>query len=277
MLDAAVDRAARRYLAQLDELLPGVIGGFYLVGSVALDAYRPRRSDIDFIAVLESGVDPQDLRKLRVQHARSGVYTAMTALRERRSPLTGTLNGVFVRHDDIEKPVTQIRAVASHTGGRFRTDHPGSDLSPVAWKVFAEQGIAVRGVQPSALGLDPEPELLRSWTAGNLESYWGPWALALLRSRWRRFALRPRWSTAWGVLGTPRLHRTIVTGDIISKEAAGEYALDVFSSEWHPLIREALAYLREEPDQLRVSNERRAHLTASFVFHVIEQSRLPPT
>jgi len=65
-----------------------------------------------------------------------------------------------------------------------------------------------------------------------------------------------------------------LTGDIISKEAAGEYASDAFSSEWHPLIREALAYLREELDQLRVSSDRRAHLTAQFVVYVIEESRL---
>jgi Domain of unknown function (DUF4111)/Nucleotidyltransferase domain len=274
MMDTAVERAARRYLAQVDQLLPGVVGGFYLVGSVALGAYRPRRSDIDFIAVLESGGDHRDLRRLRLQHARSGVDTAITALLERRSPLTGTLNGVFVGDHDIEKPVTQIRAVASHTGGRFRTDHPGSDLSPVAWKVFAEHGIAIRGPQPSLLGLDPQPELLRSWTAANLESYWRPWASAVLLSQRRPFALRPRWMTAWGVLGAPRLHRTIATGDIISKEAAGEYALEAFSREWHPLIREALAYLREEPDRLRVSSQRRAHLTAQFVVHVIEESRL---
>ena len=40
----------------------------------------------------------------------------------------------------------------------------------------------------------------------------------------RRFALRPCYWTAWGVLGAPRLHCTIATGEVISKEAAGEYA-----------------------------------------------------
>jgi hypothetical protein len=274
VLDTAVEEAARRYLAQVDRVLPGAVEGFYLVGSVALGAYRPRRSDIDFIAVVKSEGEHLDLRRLRIQHARSGVYTAITALKDRRSPLTGTLNGVFVRAEDIEKPVTQIRAAASHTGGKFRTDHPGSDLSPVAWKVFAEQGIAIRGPEPPALGLDPQPELLTSWTASNLESYWRPWASAVLRSPRRHFASRPRWSTAWGVLGAPRLHRTIVSGEIVSKEVSGEYALDVFSSKWHPLIREALAYLREEPDLLGMSSVRRAHLTARFVLHVIEEIRV---
>ncbi len=34
---------------------------------------------------------------------------------------------------------------------------------------------------------------------------------------------------AWGVLGPPRLHRTIATGDVISRDDAGEYAPDVFA------------------------------------------------
>jgi hypothetical protein len=42
-----VERTAGRYVAQLDRLLPRVVTGFYLVGSVALDAYRPGRSDVD--------------------------------------------------------------------------------------------------------------------------------------------------------------------------------------------------------------------------------------
>jgi hypothetical protein len=48
----AVERTAGRYVAQLDQLLPDVVTGFYLVGSVALDAYRLARSDVDFVAVL---------------------------------------------------------------------------------------------------------------------------------------------------------------------------------------------------------------------------------
>ena len=43
----------QRYLRLADRLLPGMITGFYVTGSVALGAYRPGRSDIDFVAVLK--------------------------------------------------------------------------------------------------------------------------------------------------------------------------------------------------------------------------------
>jgi hypothetical protein len=36
------------------------------------------------------------------------------------------------------------------------------------------------------------------------------------------------------------LHATIKTGDILSKSAAGTYALEVFPSHWSPIIQDAL-------------------------------------
>ena len=268
-----VERMAGRYVAQLDQLLPDVVTGFYLVGSVALDAYRPGRSDVDFVAVVERDLGPKLLGRLRLQHARSGLHTAVAAIRDRRSPLTGTCNGVFIRAADLPAPVSEITPVASHVGHQFRTGAAGSDVSPVAWKLLAEHGVAIRGPQPSSLPLDPQPELLRSWNLQNLESYWRPWASAVERNPQARFRTRPRYWTAWGVLGAPRLHRTMVTGEVVSKEAAGEYALDVFPQRWHPLIAEALAYWRSQPDRLGLSPRERGQVTSEFVFEVTDGAR----
>jgi Domain of unknown function (DUF4111)/Nucleotidyltransferase domain len=270
MVDPIAERAARRYLSQLDRVLPGMVVGMYLVGSAALGAYRERRSDIDFVAIVNGTFGASELRRLRLQHVRSGLYTAGAALRAHRSPLTGTCNGVFVHHDDLGRPVTQITPVANHVGTAFHVGRAGSDVSPVGWKVLAERGIALRGPPPSDLGLDPQPELLRSWNLDNLDRYWRGWATETIRAPRIRFALRPQWSTAWGVLGPPRLHCTASTGEVISKEKAGEYALAEFSSCWQPLIRDALAYWREQPSELALSAEQRGRLTAEFVFHVID-------
>jgi hypothetical protein len=268
-----VARTAGRYVAQLGRLLPDAVMGFYLVGSVALGAYRPHRSDIDFVAVLGRDLGPPELRRLRIQHARSGLHIGLAAVRQRRSPLTGTFNGVFIRAGDLARPVSEIAPVASQVGHQFRTGAAGSDVSPVAWKVLAERGIPIRGPEPSALPLDPQPELLRSWNLQNLESYWRPWASAVQGSPRTKFQARPRYWTAWGVLGAPRLHHTMVTGEVVSKEAAGEYALDVFPQRWHLLIADALAYWRSQPDRLGLSPRERGRLTAEFVFEVIDRAR----
>jgi hypothetical protein len=228
VLPDAVERAVRRYLSQADRLLPRRVVGFYVVGSVALGAFREGRSDIDFVAVVDADLDASALRRLRVQHARIGMYTIATAVRHRRSPLTSMCNGVFIRAADMPRPVSDIVPVAAHIGHLFKVRQGGSDVSPVGWKVLAERGITVRGPEPTELSLNPQPELLERWNRENLEGYWRPWAKEAQRAPFASFRMRPRWSTAWGVLGAPRLHHTIATGDVISKEAAGEYALDVF-------------------------------------------------
>ncbi|WP_206185020.1 aminoglycoside adenylyltransferase domain-containing protein [Thermoactinospora rubra] len=232
-------RAAARYLAVADRVLPGRIRGFYLVGSTALGAYRPDRSDIDFVAVVDGDLD---LRRLRLLHLAANAPSALWALARLRLTLPGTVNGVFVAESDLRTPVTRIRPVASHVGESVRVG-VGFDVNPVTWKVLQERGIAVRGPAPDRLGLDPEPGRLREWNLDNLRRYWRSWAEARLRGP----GLKARHAGAWGMLGAPRLHHTIATGEIASKEAAGEYALDVFDRRWHPLVRQALAYWRGEP------------------------------
>jgi hypothetical protein len=71
------------------------------------------------------------------------------------------------------------------------------------------------------------------------------------------------------VLGAPRLHYTIETGEVISKETAAEYALDTFDNEWHPIIKEGLAYWRGESTDPAFSDVRiRARRTSEFVLEV---------
>lgn len=243
MLPPEAEVAVDRYLRLADAL--GLrIEGFYVVGSTALGAYRPDRSDIDFVALLGAGPDAatpsRELSRLRSLHRVAGAWSAWRALRRGQLSLPGTCNGVFVRADDLTRPVTAIVPVASHTGPTF-TIGRGFDVNPVVWTVLADHGIAVRGPEPGTLGLNPQPELLRSWNLANLDTYWRPWAEAMLRGPGLRWRVRPRRTTAWGVLGPPRLHHTIATGGILSKEAAGHYALDTFGPEWNPLIARVLS------------------------------------
>ena len=79
-LPPVVDATVRRYLGVADLLLPGRVVGFYLIGSVALGAFRPGRSDIDFVAVLDDGLDGGELRRLRAVHAAAGLRTVTAAL-----------------------------------------------------------------------------------------------------------------------------------------------------------------------------------------------------
>ena len=140
------------------------------------------------------------------------------------------------------------------------------------WKVLAERGIPVRGPEPGALGLDPEPGVLRDWNLANLDGYWQPWASAAQAGRgpWWRDS---RWVVAWGTLGATRLHCTVATGEVVSKEAAGEYALATFGGDWRPLIEEALAYRREQPSLGQLPDRAgRRRITGAFVQEVVRSA-----
>lgn len=264
---ADVRRTVKGYLDVADRLLPGRISGFYLVGSVALGAYRPGRSDIDFVAVVDGDgeLSPADLRRLRLVQVASGLRTAPPALVRGHLALPGTCNGVFVRAADLRRPVTTIVPLASHGGARLRAGS-GFDVNPVQWTTLARRGVAVRGPDPAALGLDPEPDRLRQWNLDNLAAYWVPWAQETRRRPGLRWRAAPGWSTAWGVLGPPRLHHTIATGDVISKEAAGEWAKATLDPRHHAIVDEGLAWWQGQPaDPAFADVATRAQATADLV------------
>jgi hypothetical protein len=222
-------------------LVPGRIRGFYVVGSTALGAWRAARSDIDFVAALDGDLGERDLRRLGLLHKVGNVPAAWQALVRARPSIPGTLNGVFVPVAELGKPVTQIRPFAQHSGPSFKRGR-GFDVNPVVWKVLLERGLTARGPAPGELGLDPEPGKLREWNLQQLHGHWARWAGKAMSGKPPRKPLLPAHRVALAsVLAPPRLHHTIVTGEVISKEAAAEYALDTFAARWHPLIRLALA------------------------------------
>ena len=246
--------------------------GFYVVGSAALGGFRPDRSDLDFVAVIDRP-EPGDCRRARLAQIVSGARTGVPALLRGRTTGPGSCNGVYVAADQLQRPVTQITPIASHHGISFDSGS-AFDVNPVVWKTFAEQGIALRGPEPADLGLDPEPHLLRQWNLDNLNGYWKSCATATMDGRPPLKPWMPaRWATSWTVLGPARLHHTIATGDVISKQQAGRYALDVFDGEWHPIIEEALAYWQGEPAHPAFADKKARHARAGeFALHVIDSA-----
>ncbi|GAB3423923.1 DUF4111 domain-containing protein [Flindersiella endophytica] len=277
MTDPRALRIAEHYLRVADRMLPGRITAFYLVGSTALGAFRYGHSDLDFVAVVDGLLSTDELRRLRVAHLAANLPQAVRAIGRGQFALPGTANGMYVSKDDLTTPVTRIRPLAAHNGARFFVGR-GGDLNPVQWKVLAERGVALRGPDAGDLGLDPEPSRLREWNLDNLRSYWQPWADRVLAGELApRWPMPKRWLAAWGVLGAPRLHCTIATGEVVSKEAAGEYALEMFEPRWHPIVRDGLSYLRDEPVDARFTDRGAASReAAAFVLHVAaDAERLP--
>jgi Domain of unknown function (DUF4111) len=274
-------RVVNRFLARLDRAAPRAVGGFYVVGSIALAGFRAGRSDIDFVATLDRPLSPAELNALRSVHRRSWAEGVIRGFASPPHSWPLACNGMFLRAADLALPPLAlpplaVTPVAAQVAGRFAIGpRRGFDRNPVTWWTLAHKGIAVRGPSPEQLDIHLDDAGLRKWTAANLVSYWRPWAAAIAGSGTRAWPVRlthlhARRLTAWGVLGTARMHATICSGTVISKEQAGEYALDVFDAGWHPVLHDALAYWRGLPPRPgRTSRVLRTE-TAAFVTHVID-------
>jgi hypothetical protein len=267
-LHPVAERNAREYLAIADRIFgEGRVVGFYVVGSAAYDAYQPRLSDIDFFAVLDEH-RAGDLKRMRQVQTRSHARVLPRALL-RGWIHGGACNGAYIARSELTNPVTEIEPIGSHVGLRL---HAGRafDVNPVQWKTFADRGIALRGPAPSALGLDPEPARLRQWNVENLNGYWKQAATKAASGASPRGFLNAPWTVAWVALGPVRLHHTIATGGIVTKEGAADYALRVFDKEWHPIVREAVRFHRSgRPDPALGNRSARIRASGEFALHVI--------
>jgi predicted nucleotidyltransferase len=259
-------------IARLDRAVPGRIEGFYVVGSVAMGAFVVGRSDVDFVAIVDHDLGRAELARLRGVHARGWTSALIrdVALR-RRWPFV--CNGIYLRGGGLERSPLEVTPLAAQVSGRFRiAPRRGFDVNPVTWHTLARHGIAVRGPKPEQLRIRTDSAELRIWTVGNLNDYWRRWVERVRRPGLNRATVLGRRFIAGGVLGAPRLHYTIATGEVATKEAAGQYALETFEPRWHALIEDALAYWRGAPSlrPYRGHAAGRRHDAAEFVALVID-------
>lgn len=262
-LPKEVSAAIDSYLRSADRLLPDAIGACAVGGSISLGAYRPGRSDIDVVVVVSDEWRSRRglTARLRLLHLSQLPRLAMRAARG--LGFSACCNTVFVWESEVTQPVTQIRPIASHVGEIFDA-HGAFDANPVIWKELVDGGISVRGDDVSVWGLDPEPDVLRQWVANNLDEYWRPLAGSVRNGR------RPLSASVveWCLLGPARMHHTLVSGEIISKDAAGKYALSAFP-EHAPIIEVALAKVLGQPIPESPSREEWRGLTAQAMHAII--------
>ena len=234
-LDPVVDGVVSAYLQAVDAEAPGLLEGLYLTGSVALGEFRPHCSDIDFVAVTARRPDASALAALGRANGR------LRRLRPRPY-----FDGLYVTWDEFAHDPAAAGGAAYSYKGTFRA-RGGGPADPVAWYTVAHHGVQCRGPHPSSLDIRVDADGLARWTLNNLDTYW-----RTLLDQSSRFS-HPQsliavtsWGAAWIVLGVSRLHCTLATGEIVSKEAAGCYALEIFPAQWHRVLHEGLRIRRSD-------------------------------
>jgi hypothetical protein len=212
------------YLRLTTITLPGFLTGFYLHGSLALGAFNPRFSDIDFITIASRPCTPSDITCLRTIHQ-------TIAHTYPQWPLEGS----YLQWRDLGRFEETISPHPYHHDGIL---HPGGhhDMNAVTWWVLKHRGIAIIGPSPDQLDIHVDWDDLLATMHHNLNSYWASFTTIPRRMAW----LLTDYGIQWAVLGVLRQFYTFREHAITSKEGAGIYALDHTPRQWHPLIQEAL-------------------------------------
>ncbi|WP_406636796.1 hypothetical protein [Amycolatopsis sp. WGS_07] len=238
-----VRRSTALFLAEADQAVPGLVTGFYLVGSVCFGDFHARgpgrgrlstASDIDFVAVTERRAGPAEVSALARAHA-------ATIARFPRPHF----DGAVLTWADLAVGPDGCPDVPCAQENRFRAS--GRDgINPVLFCELASRGIALRGPEPSDVDIWADRDALRAFTVDNLSRYWRPWWEKNRKASALSLAIGVSpWFPVWAVLGVSRLHHLLATGEMTSKCGAGRYAAREFDPRWQRIVAESLS-LRTE-------------------------------
>ena len=207
-------------------VLGGGFCGAYLQGSFALgdaDVY----SDVDFIVVTEDEVTTEQRAELQALHQR--LYALPT-------PWAQHLEGSYVPRDVLRRPDPERRPLFYIDNGATEFTFDNHDNTAVVRWSLREHGVVLAGPDPR--------ELVDPITSDELRAEM-QWALGEWEEWFRSIDSMSRRALAVAVLTHARILHTVAIGEVRSKRAAGEWALEALDPEWAPLIRWAL---EDRPD-----------------------------
>jgi hypothetical protein len=228
-----VERAGATFAALLGRHCGDLVTGLHLVGSVADGDFRVGQSDLDFVAVLGQVPDASALRALATVHRK---YVS-----DRTLP---PLDGIWLTEDELRRgPDAVAHGPATAEGVLF--ERALGNRNPVTW-VSLQRSVPVFGILDRA-SLWNDRVRLRSWVRENAETYWRRWYARAVGWGMPGLAMLGRSAPMWGVLGVARQHYTVVTGEIASKSAAGDWALETVGGRYRRILEESLAFRRGAP------------------------------
>ena len=245
-MNEALD-AAEVFLAAVDEVAPGLVVGGYLVGSAVHGDYRPGKSDVDVVALVDGALSPPMVDGL--------------AELQRRFP---RLDGIYVTAEQLA--TGEVPEAHFHHGQLHPHDAYGA--TPVTRRELVTLGEHVRGPAIDSLEVRDDPIELLVWVRENLHTYWADWVRkAAGWSLLSLYALIPR-GIEWCVLGTARMACTLSTGAVVSKTAAGEWARQQFDGRYESILTQAVR-IRSGRFATPINAERKAEALA-FMSHVVQ-------
>lgn len=212
------------FLDALGSALQAALGrnviGLYLYGSLTQDAFDPRRSDVDCVALIRRGLGAKALSRLRreLRRLRDGPWV-------RRLQLTILVRGELLQVDG--------HGWLYQFG---RLSHSGSDGNPIIWANILQSGRVILGPAPRTVVPPITQRLMRAALVREV-GYLRAELTAKRRSQWRaRMSYR-----RYAALTLCRILYTFATGRVVSKRIAAAWAQSRVPVEHRATIRRASA------------------------------------
>ncbi|WP_318614621.1 aminoglycoside adenylyltransferase domain-containing protein [Sporosarcina sp. YIM B06819] len=243
-LPAYVNNILDEYLTLFHVRLPNTLEGFYLQGSIALDAYVEDSSDIDFIAIINRRLSEGECEILaEIHRAIESTYSKPE------------MDGVYLMWADIGKLAPDDTDYPFYNGGQLSY---GAHFNAITWWILKKHGISIIGPQPTALNVEIDPQHLVEYVVGNMNRYWAGRIEKIEHAMKNMLQFTTEEidvEIEWSILGLLRQYYTLKEHGIISKLGAGEYAFLHMPEEWHPIIQEAID-IRKGAVRNRFSSDR---------------------
>lgn len=241
------------FMTLLDTEAPGLVTGLYLYGSIALDAFDPKLSDIDSVAFLSRKATKSELARLAEIHQTIA-----------KSYPQWLLECTYLQWYELGQLEDHVAPSPAHHDNRFE-ESTSFEVNSVTWWELKNRGIALIGPPVQQLLFDVDWDMLIANMKVNLNSYWASYIQRPGRIAW----LLSDFGVEWTVLGVIRQYYTFVAHDITSKVGAGLYALDHLPDRWHRVIREAIRIRQQQRKSLYATRVQRAADCYNFLRYII--------
>lgn len=242
------------YKELLLEVLPAEkVHGIYLYGSLALDAFDPDTSDIDFVTVIKGRIGKKTEELLNLVHLRSNAH-----------PFGSRMDGCYVTLDQAGKVYREIEGYPFFADGKL---HKGPyDLNYITWWTLQNKGVVVYGEPISSLNLDMKWEDVQKTLNYNVNTYWNEKLerdMCFFYDDWIEF----------GIITLCRILLSLEYRKIFSKKEAVAKARALLPARYHPILLEGLRVkTNPESESYYHSKEVRKEDMKRFVEYVITYS-----
>lgn len=224
----AVNDAVEHWLECHDRVAPGLIEGLYIVGSIALDDWRPG-SDIDIVAFTADPATDEDAELLLEAHhlVRDEIPNV-------------DIDGPILAWGDVTVPPYTLHRPWT-LGGVFHHDAECFEINPITWYVLDRHGVGVRGPDVDELQIVTDAEHRVLFVGDNVDLYWRPVGEAVTAALDDPTKVIDGGLVEWCVLGVARMLYTFRTADVASKPAAGRWLAEQLPQH-REVIEQALEF-----------------------------------